>query len=57
MDVICQNLADLEQDLLSQARLLDKVPVEQRGPLHGSTIGIQDIMDTKGMTRVSRLIT
>ncbi|KAH7244462.1 amidase signature domain-containing protein [Fusarium redolens] len=36
-------------DLLSQARLLDKVPVEQRGPLHGLAIGIQDIMDTKDM--------
>ncbi|KAI1017258.1 hypothetical protein LB505_002004 [Fusarium chuoi] len=42
--------AHLDPELvLSQARLLDKVPVEKRGPLHGLAIGIKDIMDTKGM--------
>ncbi|KAF5582063.1 amidase [Fusarium pseudoanthophilum] len=40
--------AHLDPELvLSQARLLDKIPIENRGPLHGLAIGIKDIMDTK----------
>ena len=34
--------------VLSQARILDRVPRDQRGRLHGVAIGIKDIMDTKG---------
>ncbi|KAF5671552.1 amidase [Fusarium circinatum] len=42
--------AYLDPDLiLNQARLLDKLPAEQRGPLHGLAIGIKDIMGTKDM--------
>ncbi|KAF5634696.1 amidase [Fusarium sp. NRRL 52700] len=45
-------IANEEQDpdlVLNRARLLDKLPAEQRGPLHGLAIGIKDIMDTKYM--------
>jgi Asp-tRNA(Asn)/Glu-tRNA(Gln) amidotransferase A subunit family amidase len=34
--------------VLSQARALDQIPHEQRGPLHGVAIGIKDIMNTRG---------
>lgn len=41
--------AHLDPDLvLSQARALDQIPEDQRGPLHGLAIGVKDIMDTKG---------
>ncbi|CAG7558256.1 unnamed protein product [Fusarium equiseti] len=35
--------------VLEQARALDKVPFEQRGPLHGLPVGIKDIILTKDM--------
>ncbi|KAJ3577289.1 hypothetical protein NPX13_g3275 [Xylaria arbuscula] len=35
--------------VLDQARALDQVPQDQRGPLHGLAIGIEDIMNTKDM--------
>ncbi|KAF0635996.1 hypothetical protein FPSE5266_20343 [Fusarium pseudograminearum] len=35
--------------VLSQARALDRLPIEERGPLHGLPIGIKDIMNTKDM--------
>jgi len=34
--------------VLEQARTLDQVPKEQRGPLFGIAIGIKDIMNTRG---------
>jgi amidase len=34
--------------VLQQARALDKVPIEKRGPLHGLPIGIKDVIHTKG---------
>ncbi|KAF5005054.1 hypothetical protein FDECE_8470 [Fusarium decemcellulare] len=37
--------------VLSQARALDQIPDDQRGPLHGLAIGIKDIMNTKGTAR------
>ncbi|RGP77026.1 amidase [Fusarium longipes] len=36
--------------VLEQARALDKIPLEQRGPLHGLPVGIKDIILTKGKT-------
>ncbi|KAJ5715550.1 uncharacterized protein N7483_012731 [Penicillium malachiteum] len=39
--------------VLSQARALDQVPYEERGPLHGPAIGVKDIMSTKGITHGS----
>lgn len=34
--------------VLQQARQLDQVPVDQRGPLHGVAIGVKDVIYTKG---------
>lgn len=34
--------------VLQQARLLDKIPADQRGPLHGVPIAVKDVMYTKG---------
>lgn len=56
------NIASSDPDLvLSEARRLDQIPLEQRGPLHGVPVGIKDVMDTKGTTRclsvVGRAIT
>lgn len=41
--------------VLNQARALDRVPTDQRGPLHGLAIGIKDIMNTKGTVPVRYL--
>lgn len=35
--------------VLNQARELDKVPIDQRGPLHGVAVGVKDVIYTKGM--------
>ncbi|KAF2963233.1 hypothetical protein GQX73_g10340 [Xylaria multiplex] len=35
--------------VLTQARSLDQVPQDQRGPLHGLAIGVKDTMNTKDM--------
>jgi len=43
--------------VLEQAKALDNVPKDQRGPLHGVAVGIKDIMYTKGLLssyRISR---
>lgn len=34
--------------VLEQARALDQIPYNERGPLHGLAIGIKDIANTKG---------
>jgi Asp-tRNA(Asn)/Glu-tRNA(Gln) amidotransferase A subunit family amidase len=34
--------------LLTQARLLDELPVEQRGPLHGLLVGVKEVYDAEG---------
>ncbi|KAJ3462519.1 hypothetical protein MRS44_007305 [Fusarium solani] len=50
--------ADSTSDLdlvLSQARALDQIPKDQRGPLHGLAIGVKDIMDTKDCPRIAIL--
>lgn len=39
--------------VLSQARALDQIPHEERGPLHGAAVAVKDIIDTKGTTRPS----
>lgn len=36
--------------VLQQAKALDKVPKDQRGPLHGVAVGIKDVIYTKGNT-------
>ncbi|KAL4984209.1 amidase signature domain-containing protein [Aspergillus falconensis] len=35
--------------VLEQARQLDKLPIDQRGPLHGLPIGVKDVIYTKDM--------
>ncbi|KAL3458410.1 amidase signature domain-containing protein [Aspergillus heterothallicus] len=35
--------------VLEQARKLDSIPVEQRGPLHGLPVGVKDVIYTKDM--------
>lgn len=41
--------AFLDSDsVLEQARKLDQVPPEKRGPLHGVPIGVKDVILTKG---------
>jgi Asp-tRNA(Asn)/Glu-tRNA(Gln) amidotransferase A subunit family amidase len=37
-----------ENAVLEQARKLDAIPVEKRGPLHGIAVGIKDIFLTQG---------
>lgn len=37
--------------ILNQARSLDKIPPEKKGPLHGLAVGIKDIALTKGKQR------
>lgn len=39
---------DPEQVLL-QAKALDKIPADQRGPLHGVAFGVKDLILTKDM--------
>lgn len=34
--------------VLDQAKALDKVPRDQRGPLHGVAVAIKDVIYTKG---------
>jgi Asp-tRNA(Asn)/Glu-tRNA(Gln) amidotransferase A subunit family amidase len=35
--------------VLEQARALDQIPVQRRGPLHGIAIGVKDVVLTKGI--------
>lgn len=37
------------EQVLEQARALDKVPKDWRGPLHGVPVAIKDIIYTKGL--------
>lgn len=34
--------------VLAQARKLDQIPPEKRGPLHGIAVGVKDVILTKG---------
>lgn len=49
-DPAVQAWAYLEPELvLKQARELDEITPEKRGPLHGIAIGVKDVMSTKGL--------
>ena len=37
------------EQVLNQARQLDKVPPEERGPLHGVSVAVKDVIHTKDM--------
>lgn len=48
-DGVVKAWAYLNPDLvIAQAKALDQVPLEQRGPLHGVAIGVKDVIYTKG---------
>lgn len=48
-DPIVKGWAYLNPDLvLEQARKLDQIPPESRGPLHGVAIAVKDVIYTKG---------
>lgn len=36
------------ESVLAQARKLDQIPPEKRGPLHGVAIGVKDVILTRG---------
>lgn len=36
------------QRVLAEAERLDKVPLDQRGPLHGVGVAVKDVIYTKG---------
>lgn len=40
--------------VLEQARALDKVPMDKRGPLHGLPVGVKDVIYTKGNVLVGK---
>lgn len=35
--------------VLEQAKKLDQIPAEKRGPLHGIPVGVKDVIFTKGI--------
>jgi Asp-tRNA(Asn)/Glu-tRNA(Gln) amidotransferase A subunit family amidase len=37
------------ESVLKQAKALDQIPEDRRGPLHGIAVGIKDVMNTKDM--------
>lgn len=37
-----------KDQVLANARALDALPTEQRGPLHGVVIGVKDVIYTRG---------
>lgn len=48
-DHVVKAWANLDPEfVLSQARELDQVPLEKRGPLHGIPVGVKDVIFTKG---------
>lgn len=57
-DDVVKAWAYLDPELvLTQARKLDLIPAEQRGPLHGVAIGVKDVILTKGtLSTLSRMI-
>lgn len=34
--------------VMEQAKALDKIPLEKRGPLHGVAVAVKDVIYTKG---------
>lgn len=51
-DHVVKAWAYLDPDfVLAQAKALDQIPPEKRGPLHGVAIGVKDVILTKGRFR------
>lgn len=40
--------------VLKQARELDQVPIDERGPLHGVAVGVKDVIYTHGNGKMCR---
>lgn len=38
--------------VLAQARALDQLPKDKRGPLHGVAVGVKDVIYTKGLCKL-----
>ena len=36
------------EQVLAEAKRLDQVPIEERGPLHGVAVAVKDVIYTKG---------
>jgi Asp-tRNA(Asn)/Glu-tRNA(Gln) amidotransferase A subunit family amidase len=50
-DHVVKAWAFLDPDfVLAQAKKLDQIPAEKRGPLHGVAVGVKDVILTKGKT-------
>jgi Asp-tRNA(Asn)/Glu-tRNA(Gln) amidotransferase A subunit family amidase len=50
-DHVVKAWAFLDPDfVLIQAKKLDEIPAEKRGPLHGIAIGVKDVILTKGIS-------
>jgi Asp-tRNA(Asn)/Glu-tRNA(Gln) amidotransferase A subunit family amidase len=48
-DHLVKAWAYLDPDfVIAQAKKLDQVPADQRGPLHGIAVGVKDVILTKG---------
>jgi Asp-tRNA(Asn)/Glu-tRNA(Gln) amidotransferase A subunit family amidase len=49
-DHVIKAWAYLDSDfVLAQARKLDQIPPNKRGPLHGIAVAVKDVILTKGM--------
>jgi Asp-tRNA(Asn)/Glu-tRNA(Gln) amidotransferase A subunit family amidase len=46
---IYTDFASDPQHVLTQARALDQIPQDERGPLHGVAVAIKDAFTTKGI--------
>lgn len=54
-DSVVKAWAHLDREqVLAQARTLDKVPKAERGPLHGVAVGVKDVIYTKGKAGSAR---
>lgn len=48
-DHIVKAWAHLDPDfVIAQAKKLDQIPKDERGPLHGIAVGVKDVILTKG---------
>ncbi|KAF0642441.1 hypothetical protein FPSE5266_05338 [Fusarium pseudograminearum] len=44
------------EQVLSEARRLDQIPKESRGPLHGVAVGVKDVIYTKGVSVCNEVV-
>ena len=52
-DEVVKAWAYLDPDfVITQAKKLDQIPPEKRGPLHGVAIGVKDVILTKGKSHL-----